>query len=210
MPRTGLIGLADDLLPRYDRTKTLTDSPVVRIQGYWPEENRSELIALAHQVSLDKFLKLHVEENRQRLLESLWRSVRGQFSFRGGELGSGLLLMQIIIQRLDRGLIRLGLFHNAFKMSLIMSQWSYRKTTTNRQSTGGESTASRRPRHRGGTTASRASSAASGLGVSNPRANGGYPGRGSGHSSTPPAALAPVGTVSGRRGPDGVGGARRC
>jgi hypothetical protein len=83
MPRSGAVGMADDLLPRYDRTKMLTDSPVIqRIQSYWPEQDQEELITLAHQVSLEKFLKLHTDENRQRLLESLWRAVRGQFSFR--------------------------------------------------------------------------------------------------------------------------------
>src|SRR5438876_10832686 len=67
------------------------------------------------------------------------------------------------------------LFHSAFKMRLIMSQWSHGETTTNRQSIGGESTASRCPYHRAGTTARRASGAAPGLGVGNPRANGGHP-----------------------------------
>src|SRR5437773_4677111 len=38
-------------------------------------------------------------------------------------------------------------------MRLIMSEWSHGETTTNRQSTGGESTASRCPHHRGGRTA---------------------------------------------------------
>ena len=82
-PQGGVVGLADDLLPRYDRHRMLTDSPVVqRILGYWPERDRSELIALAHQVTEEKFLKLCPEENCQRVLESLWRSVRGQFTFK--------------------------------------------------------------------------------------------------------------------------------
>ena len=51
---------------------------------------------------------------------------------------------------------------SAFKMRLIMAQWSHGETTTNRQSTGGESTADRCPHHRYGTTARGPSGAAPG------------------------------------------------
>ncbi|MCX5676479.1 MAG: ATP-binding protein [Planctomycetota bacterium] len=81
-PRGGVIGMADDLLPRYGRAKTLTDSQVVqRVRDYWPDNDRTQLVGLAHQLPLERFLKLCPDENRQRFLESLWRSVRGQFGF---------------------------------------------------------------------------------------------------------------------------------
>jgi hypothetical protein len=82
-PRPGVIGIADDLLPRYGRSKALADSNAVgRLQSYWSSGVRTELERLAHQVPLERFLKLTEDENKQRLLESLWRSARNQFVFK--------------------------------------------------------------------------------------------------------------------------------
>src|SRR3990170_7469451 len=80
MPRGGYIALSDDLFPRYVKKKDLKDSePVVRLKGYWRSQELRELTELAHTLPLDAFLKLHPDENMNRLLEALWRSVRAEF-----------------------------------------------------------------------------------------------------------------------------------
>ena len=80
-PRGGIVGMADDLLPRL-RAKKPIESPVVeRLQSYWGTREKDELIRLAHLVSLNHFLKLAPTENHSRLLESLWRTVRSDFNF---------------------------------------------------------------------------------------------------------------------------------
>ncbi len=85
MPRGGYIALADDLLPRYGRRKQLADSQVVRrIQGYWSDEEREELIQLARVLPLEKFLGLCRDENLNRVLEALWRTTRQDFTFDEG------------------------------------------------------------------------------------------------------------------------------
>jgi hypothetical protein len=84
-PRPGVIGIADDLLPRYGRTKVLGEAPVMqRLQNYWTNDARTELVALAHLTPLERFLKLTTDENCSRLLESLWRSARADFKFKDG------------------------------------------------------------------------------------------------------------------------------
>ena len=47
-PSPGVVSVADDLLPRYGRTKTPTDSHAIqRIESYWPLQSRMELVRLA-------------------------------------------------------------------------------------------------------------------------------------------------------------------
>lgn len=83
---TGLPTLADDLLPRYGAKKELKDSePISRLNGYWREDEKTNLIELARILSLEHFLKFHPEEDLNRLLEALWRAVREEFDFEGLE-----------------------------------------------------------------------------------------------------------------------------
>jgi hypothetical protein len=84
-PRPGIIGIADDLFPRQSRTKMPSDAPaMLRIKDYWPSDTRTELVSLALLTSIERFLKLVGDENCSRLLESLWRSTRANFSFKDG------------------------------------------------------------------------------------------------------------------------------
>jgi len=80
-------------------------------------------------------------------------------------------------------------------MRLIVAYWSDGQTTTNRQSTGGESAADRCPHHRYGTTAGGPSGAAPGSGLGHVGANRCHLGRGSSHGRSTAAALAPIGTA---------------
>jgi len=88
-------------------------------------------------------------------------------------------------------------------MRLIMAQWLDGETTTNRQRVGGESTASRCPHHRSGTTTRGPSGAVAGLGIGNLGANRCHLGRWSSHSGATAAALRPVGTAPGDAAPMG-------
>jgi hypothetical protein len=97
LPRGGLPTLADDLLPRYGLRKELKDSePVSRLKTYWRDNEKDELVELAHILPLDNFLKLHPDEDMKRLLEALWRTVRGEFDFNG---------IETIIQTFERNIL---------------------------------------------------------------------------------------------------------
>jgi len=86
MPRGGYIALADDLFPRYGKKKDLKDSePVGRLKGYWRDEEKSKLIELSRILPLEHFLKLHSDEDMNRLLEALWKVVRVDFDFKNIE-----------------------------------------------------------------------------------------------------------------------------
>jgi hypothetical protein len=80
LPRGGLPTLVDDLLPRYGIKKELKDSEtILRLSAYWRDEEKNELIELARILPLHHFLKLHSDEDMNRLLEALWRTVRKEF-----------------------------------------------------------------------------------------------------------------------------------
>lgn len=82
LPRGGYPTLADDLLPRYGRKDELKDSDSVsRLKGYWRDEEKEELVNLARILRRDSFLKLHADEDMNRLLEALWRVTRREFDF---------------------------------------------------------------------------------------------------------------------------------
>ncbi len=94
MPRGGYIALSDDILPRYSKKKEPKDSePVERLKGYWREHERDRLVGLSRILSLEQFLKLHSQEDLNRLLEALWKSVRNDFN--SGD-------MQIYLQKLEK------------------------------------------------------------------------------------------------------------
>lgn len=79
-PRGGFISIADDLLPRYLKKKELRDAePVGRLKGYWRDEEKIKLIALAQILPVEHFLKIDVSEDPSRVLEALWRTVRMDF-----------------------------------------------------------------------------------------------------------------------------------
>ena len=83
-------------------------------------------------------------------------------------------------------------------MRLIVAYWPNAQTTTNRQSTGGESTADRCPHHRYGRTACRPSGAAPRGGLGHAGANRCHLGCGSSHRGSIAATLPPIGSA--RRG----------
>lgn len=94
MPRVGYIALCDDLFPRYGRKKELRDSePVGRLKGYWRNDERDKLVELARILPFEHFLKLHPDENMNRLLEALWKTVRREFDFKD---------VETLIQRYER------------------------------------------------------------------------------------------------------------
>ncbi|MEX2287746.1 MAG: hypothetical protein WD648_11695 [Planctomycetaceae bacterium] len=79
---TGLAGIADDILPRYGRTKQLIDAPATeRIQRYWVGTTKEYLIALMRLCPRDQVVRLAPSEDHSRLVESLWRAIRGDFNF---------------------------------------------------------------------------------------------------------------------------------
>lgn len=79
-PRGGYISICDDLLPRYGKKKELKDSePIGRLKAYWREEEKDQLSQLARILSNQHFIKLHPEEDMNRLLEALWKTVRKEF-----------------------------------------------------------------------------------------------------------------------------------
>jgi hypothetical protein len=80
MPRGGFISLCDDLFPRYGKKKELKDSePIGRLKSYWRDEERESLFQLARLVPSEHFLKLHQDEDMNRLLEALWKTIRKDF-----------------------------------------------------------------------------------------------------------------------------------
>ncbi len=86
MPRGGYIALSDDLLPRYGKKKDLKDSePVGRLKRYWRGEERNKLVELSRILPREHFLKLHSDEDMNRLLEALWKTVRVDFNFKNIE-----------------------------------------------------------------------------------------------------------------------------
>jgi hypothetical protein len=97
LPRGGYPTLVDDILPRYGTKRELKDSePISRLKGYWRSEERSKLIGLARILHCDAFLRLHSDEDMSRLLEALWRTVRGEFVFEG---------MDSLIQKFERDIL---------------------------------------------------------------------------------------------------------
>jgi len=89
-----------------------------------------------------------------------------------------------------------------------MSQWSHGETRTNRQSTGGESTAKSLPAPPRWKNCEPRKRCCSRPCVGNPGANGGHPGRGSGPQSHDCSSACASGYGPGRRGPDGGAGSK--
>lgn len=81
LPRGGYISMATDVLPRYERGELKEAPPILRLRRYFKGE--SELTSLVRLVHLVDFLKLEGEEDINRLLESFWRAIRGDFYFEG-------------------------------------------------------------------------------------------------------------------------------
>jgi len=81
LPRGGFISMATDVLPRYEKGELKEASPILRLRRYF--KGQSELTSLVRLVHLVDFLKLEGEEDVNRLLESFWRAIRGDFDFEG-------------------------------------------------------------------------------------------------------------------------------
>jgi len=76
----GYSTLVDDLLPRLGKKKELKDAePILRLRNYWRESEKRSLENLARILPPEDFLKVHPEENINRLLEAFWRATRGKF-----------------------------------------------------------------------------------------------------------------------------------
>src|SRR3990172_2608258 len=88
-------------------------------------------------------------------------------------------------------------------MRLIVAQWSYGETTTDRQRAGGESATRRNPCHRFRPTSRGPSGAIAGRGIGHVGANGGHLRCGSSDRPTIAAALPPIGTAAGDAAPLG-------
>jgi len=85
--RGGYSKLVDVLLPRLGRRRELKDAePIIRIKSYWREEEKRSLENLARMLNLEGFLKLHTEEDINRLLEALWRATREEFEVEKEEI----------------------------------------------------------------------------------------------------------------------------
>jgi len=96
-PRGGYIGLADDLLPRIIRKKELRDSePIGRLRSYWRDQEKNALADLARILPMPSFLRLHPDENANRLLEALWKVARRDFKVEH---------LEALIQRYETGVL---------------------------------------------------------------------------------------------------------
>jgi len=72
--------LPDRLLPYQARGAGVTNTEVVeKIKTYWHSDEIDKIEDLATILPLDNFLKLHQDEDVSRLLEAIWRTVRGDF-----------------------------------------------------------------------------------------------------------------------------------
>ncbi|OYT26782.1 MAG: hypothetical protein B6U95_07050 [Thermofilum sp. ex4484_82] len=81
LPRGGYVSMATDILTRYESGDLKESEPISKLKRYF--KKHKELVSLARLVSLNDFLKLENEENINRLLESFWRAVRGEFDYKG-------------------------------------------------------------------------------------------------------------------------------
>lgn len=79
MPRVGYTTIADDILPRYVRKELRDSEPAGRLKSYWREAEKDNLGELARILPREHFLKLHSDEDMNRLLEALWKTVRKDF-----------------------------------------------------------------------------------------------------------------------------------
>ncbi len=78
--RGGHTRLPDRLLPYSEKGTGIRNTEYVeRLRSYWRSEEMDRLVKLARILSLNDFLKLHQDEDVNRLLEALWRSVRKDF-----------------------------------------------------------------------------------------------------------------------------------
>lgn len=78
--RGGHTRLPDRLLPYKERGTGIRNTEgIERLRVYWRDEEIDRLVKLARILSLDDFLKLHQDEDVNRLLEALWRAVREDF-----------------------------------------------------------------------------------------------------------------------------------
>jgi len=75
LPRGGFRKLVDEFLP-YGKMEKPT---ILKLRNYWKEEEKEKLQKLARIVPLYQFLKLHQNENVNRMLEALWRVTREEF-----------------------------------------------------------------------------------------------------------------------------------
>ena len=93
----GYSTIPDDILPRYGRKKELKAAePVQRLKIYWREEEVKELTDLCRILSLENFLQLHLDEDKKRILEALWRAKRNDFDSSG---------FDDLVSRLERAII---------------------------------------------------------------------------------------------------------
>lgn len=78
----GYSTLVDDLLPRSGKNA----EPITRLKNYWREDEKRSLENLARILPFVDFSKLHPEEDKNRLLEALWRVTRGEFELEEEEM----------------------------------------------------------------------------------------------------------------------------
>ena len=72
--------LPDRLLPYRTKSGKIKDTEVIEgLRNYWRKDERGKLDDLARILSLDNFLKLHPDEDVNRLLEAIWRTTRKEF-----------------------------------------------------------------------------------------------------------------------------------
>lgn len=72
--------LPDRLLPYQARGAGITDTEVIeKVKTYWHSEEIDKIEELARILPLNNFLKLYQDEDVCRLLEAIWRTVRGDF-----------------------------------------------------------------------------------------------------------------------------------
>lgn len=72
--------LPDRLLPYQARGAGITNTEIIeKVKAYWHSEETDKIEELARILPLNNFLKLYQDEDVSRLLEAIWRTVRGNF-----------------------------------------------------------------------------------------------------------------------------------
>jgi len=85
--RGGHTRLPDRLLPYRTKGGKIRDTEIVEgLRNYWRKDEKEKLEDLARILRLDDFLKLHPDEDVNRLLEAIWRVTRKEFDIEEEEI----------------------------------------------------------------------------------------------------------------------------
>ena len=119
----GLPTLADDLLPRKDKTGVIIDAPSVEdLKNFWTKEEQNELETLARLSDLAVFKKLSHDENYKRVLEAFWRAKRNEFDVTDRSISDIRRRLEDVIKKLNKILGIIKSWKKELKLNLILEK----------------------------------------------------------------------------------------